>query len=255
MPFGLYQVWRRHRRKAGALALAVLALAYPASFPFRLTKSGAEAANRSNEFLFIGIAFVLAVGIVDLALSNRYDWRKPAIVLAGAAVIFMGGVILGFAPWARLPGPYLVSADSRSIEPEGISAAQWARSSLGPENRMVADRTNALLMLSAGGQRPVTGYGDGIPTYRVVLSPKLGPRELSIIRQARLRYVVIDDRLAWALPTTGVYFERGEPDAVRYTFPLDPRDFSKFDLNPSISRIFDSGHIAIYDVGAFDGGS
>ena len=253
LPFGLFQVWRRYRRQAGAVALALLALAYPAGFPFRLTKSGAEAANRSNEFLFLGIAFVLAIGIVELVLSGRYELRRSAVVLAGAAIIFMGGVILGFAPWARLPGPYLVSADSRSIEPEGVTAAKWARAYLGPDNRMVADRTNALLMLSAGGQRPVTGYGDGIPTWRVVLSPKLGARELAIIRQAGLRYVVVDNRLAWDLPTTGVYFERAEPDAARITFPIDTHDFSKFDSKASIARVFDGGHVVIYDVGELGG--
>ena len=253
LPFGLFQVWRRYRRQAGTLALAVAALAYPASFPFRLTRGGAEAANRSTEFLFLGISFVLAVGIVELWLVSRQDWRKTALALAGAGIIFTGGVILGFAPWARLPGPYLVSADSRSIEPEGITTAQWARSYLGPKNRILADRTNALLMVSIGEQRPVNGYGDGVPTYRVVLSPTFGLRELAIVRQAELRYVVVDTRLAWGLPATGVYFERAEPDAARVTFPLDPRDFSKFELDTSIARVFDNGHIVIYDVGGLVG--
>ena len=249
LPFGLFQVWRRYRRQAAALALGLVALAYPASFPFRLTRGGAEAANRSNEFLFLGIAFVLAVGIAELWLVRRQEWHKVALALTSAAIIFVGGVILGFAPWARLPGPYLVSADSRSVEPEGITAAQWARSYLGDNNRILADRTNALLMVGVGGQRPITGYGDGIPTFRVVLSSKLEASELAIIREAALRYVVIDTRLAWGLPATGVYFERAEPDAARITFPIDPRDFSKFDSNTSIARLFDSGHIVIYDVG------
>ncbi|HET9849392.1 MAG TPA: hypothetical protein VFR68_12665 [Candidatus Dormibacteraeota bacterium] len=253
LPFGLFQLWRRYRWHSGALALAVVAIAYPASFVFRLTRSGAEAANRSNEFLFLGIAFVLAVGIAELWRVRRQEWRSLAVALTGAGIIFVGGVILGFAPWARLPGPYLVSADTRSVEPEGITAAQWARSSLGPDNRIVADRTNALLMLGAGGQHPVTGYATGVPTYRVVLSTKLALAERAIIRQAGLRYVVVDHRLAWALPLTGVYFERAEPDAATVTFPLDPRDFSKFDASPSVSRLFDSGDIVIYDVGGLNG--
>ena len=61
------------------------ALAYPASFPFRLTTGGAEAANRSTEFLFLGISFGLAVGIVELWLVSRQDWRKTALALGGAA--------------------------------------------------------------------------------------------------------------------------------------------------------------------------
>src|SRR5207302_2346355 len=66
LPFGLVQIWRRHRANAAAVALAIGALAYPASLPFRLTSAGAEAASRATEFLFLGIAFVLGAALVEV---------------------------------------------------------------------------------------------------------------------------------------------------------------------------------------------
>ncbi len=242
LALSLPRVWRRYRANAAAIALSLGALGYPLSLLFRLTSAGSEAANRATEFVFLGIAFVIGVGIVDFWLRRTVAWRKLTLALAGGAIIFMGGVILGFAPWARFPGPYLVSADSRSIEPEGISSAQWARASLGPNQRFVADRTNALLLGSYGD-------ADTATTWAIVLSPKFGRNQLNLIREGQVHYALVDQRLATSLPVTGVYFEKGEPDALTYTFPINPQDFTKFDESPSISRIFDGGDILIYDTG------
>jgi hypothetical protein len=236
------QLWRRYRWNPAAIALGVAALGYPLSLPFRLTSAGAETASRTTEFVFIGIAFVIGIGVVELWLERTTAWRKVGLALAGAAIIFMGGVIVGFAPWSRLPGPYLVAADSRSIEPEGITAAKWAQVWLGPNQRIVADRTNALLMGSYGDEHPAA-------TWAIVLSRKFGRNQLNLIRKGQVHYVVTDRRLAEALPVTGVYFEQGEADAQKYTFPIDFQDFTKFDQSPSISRIFDGGDIVIYDTG------
>jgi hypothetical protein len=52
-------------------------------------------------------------------------------------------------------------------------------------------------------------------------------------------------------PTVGHYFDRGE---TRLTggggATLAPQLLAKFDQQPDISRIFDSGNIQLYDVSA-----
>ena len=253
LPFGLVQVWRQYRVSAVALALAGVACTYPASLALRLTNQGAETSNRSSEFLFVGIAFVLAVGIADLWLSSSPAWRRLVAFTGWAAVIFTGGAIIGWAPWSRMPGPYLVSADTRSIEPQGLTAAEWARANLGPGNRIAADRTNRLLMGSYGEQRPVTGYGDGVDVPAMFTSPDWDPDDQAILASGRIRYLVTDRRLTTRLPMVGVYFEDGEEGARQYSRPLDPAALMKFDRLPNVSRLFDSGDIGIYDVGALAG--
>ena len=153
LPIALPIIWRRWRDESSLpLTLALISLLYPVSLFARLTARGAELAARSAEFVFVGASFVTALAalaVVDTA-SGRAPadgWRSgivawlmarapaggsrvpgaiaTAAVMTGLIVLFMGGAVLGIAPWARLPGPYLVSADPRSVSPQGIDAATW----------------------------------------------------------------------------------------------------------------------------------
>src|SRR5205807_2074275 len=134
-------------------------------------------------------------------------------------------------------GPYLVAADARSIDAQGIGDAEWARTVLGPDNRIIADRTNANLMGTFGEQRPVTGYGDRQYTYLAVFSPNLGASERELLRKSAIQYIVIDRRLATALPLVGVYFEIGEPNAMHHTTPFSAEALAKFDGAHDMGRL------------------
>lgn len=248
LPFGLWRILRYHRRDPVAVALALAALAYPASLALRLTALGAETANRASEFVFLGIGFVLAIAVTEVR-AIKWSRFAPALLAGLVTTVFVGGLIIGWARWARLPGPYLVAADPRSVERQGIEVAGWAREYLGPGNRFVSDRTNRLLLGTYGGQRPVTGYGDLVDTKTLILSPRLGPAEERVARLGNVRYVLADSRLSTSLPLGGVYVERGELSIVgAHRVPLSEERLGKFDGEPSISRIFDSGNIRIYDV-------
>ncbi len=152
-------------------------------------------------------------------------------------------------PLARIPGPYLVAADPRSVEPQGISAAEWARQHLGAGNRFMTDRTNRLLLATYGDQRPISAAGDRIDVKAVYFARGLGEAEIRILQGTGVRYVLIDRRLSQSLPYVGVYVERGEIlTAGPHRVPIDPAALAKFDDQPGVSRIFDSGDIQIYDV-------
>ncbi len=262
LPVGMWRLWRQCRADALVLVLGFGALAYPASLALRLTQNGAETANRASEFVFMPLAFVLAFGLERLAtmpypitLRQIVVWRTP-LLAAGCGVIFAGGVIIGFAPWSRLPGVYVVAADTRSVEMEGIDAARWANGALGAGNRLVADRTNRLLMGSYGEQYTVTSYADKIPVASLFLSAGVGQAERSLMQMGSIRDVVVDRRLSTALPLLGVYFEQGEPESMAHKRSPSAQLLAKFDGVqsagiPGISRIFDSGNIQIYDVQAF----
>ncbi|MEO7912030.1 MAG: hypothetical protein ABIV47_20495, partial [Roseiflexaceae bacterium] len=249
LPFGLRQLWRRQRENPLALTLAAGALAYPVSLAMRMTERGAEASNRGAAFLFVAIAFVLACWLVEQPFGLRLARGWLPVACAWATIIFLGGVAVGWPPpWARMPGPYLPAADSRSIEREGLAAAEWTRALLGPDNRLIADRTNRLLMGAYGEQRPVTGYADKVQVSHIFFAPQLGPAERQILRAGRVRYLVVDRRLSSGLPSAGVYFERGEVPGDRHTAPIDSAILAKFDTLAGVSRLFDSGDIVIYDV-------
>ncbi len=251
LPLGLFVVWSRYRTNPAVVAMAIASLAYPATLVARYTQVGAEVAGRTPEFLFIAIGLVIALALARLSFRGRIGALQASGVAVVVGVLFVGGVIVGLPGWARLPGPYLVSADGRSVESEGISAALWARVELGPGRVMVADRVNRILMATYGEQSLVTTYETRLPVRRLYLATEIGPAQRQIVRESGTEFLVIDRRLATGPPTVGHYFDRGEgritggADKV-----IDPSILAKFDHQTDVSRVFDSGNIQLYDVRA-----
>ncbi len=254
-PSGLFKVWLRYRRSSAALALAGGAFLYPFSQGLRLTNAGAEAGIRATEFLFLSMGFILAIEAADLCLPRIIKWRRYALVMAALAVILVGQATSGETPtWARLPGPYLVVADQRSIEPEGITAAQWASLYLGPNHRVGSDRINTLLMATYGQQWGYTSADNKTPgVEQVVVSPFFGATEEEELKQDGIKYLVVDLRLHKALPWVGFDFNEPASPASAYRSPLPLDALGKFDGVEHVNRLFDSGDIVLYDVGYLTG--
>lgn len=248
IPVGLWTLWRRETLDALLIALATPAIGYPATLALRFVSVGSELASRAVAFLFVGMVFVLAVGLV---WSPWLRWTGSArrwLVTGFISIVFASGLVVGWPNWARLPGPYLVSADTRSIEAEGRAAADWTREALGPNNRLAADRINRLLQSAYGQQRIVHGLADGVELAPVFQSDQFGPREIELLRRGRVRYLVVDRRLSIALPVLGMYFDPTEPGAFGYVQPISRTALDKLDGLFGIDKIYDSGNIAIYDL-------
>lgn len=250
LPFGLLCLWKRYRSNSLSCTFGLVALCYPLSQVFRFTNTGSELVDRAAAFLFIPIATMLAIFITQYWPTRKLRWNHSLLITAVLSVIFLGGVILGAGPSsALLPGSYEVIADPRSIEPEGIQAATWAQSYLGPQNRLATDRTNQILMGSYGDQYIVSAGADQVDVSPVFLSLHFGPDEISILKDAQVRYLVVDLRLTQALPLLGFYYSSGEEGAFQYTKPLAAVTLGKFSTVPQVNRVFDSGNIVIYDMG------
>jgi hypothetical protein len=246
LPSALYLIWRRHRDSPNLILLALIAMVYPASLVLRLTSSTVETSARLSEFLFIGLAPVLALLAVRLltdAPSTRSRRLRQWGCGAALVIVMGGGAIIAWARWSRLPGPYLVAADARSIEPQGVGAATWARAHLGTHNSIATDRTNALEMGSPLGDQDPVNLGP--PVNDLILSTTLTRPDLQTISRAHLRYLVIDNRLSRSLPLTGTYVD---PPDWTSTQPVSPLAAQKFATASEFSRVFDSGNIAIYSV-------
>ncbi len=247
LPFGLFAIWRRYRVNAFALTVGCVTLIYPVTLLLHLTQSGAELANRAEEFLFVALAFVLAAGAVQLVSRTKQTGRRLALVAGVVVIIYFGQMVLGSGqPWSLLPGPYMVGADARSIEPEGINAAVWASAYLGPGHIVASDRDNTLLMATFGEQMAQTAGGADVPLSWVLLSPQFGSGVTAILRQDDIQYVVVDLRLSTALPAIGTYFNSANLQPA--TTPINRAALTKFDGVQNVSRVFDSGDIIIYNV-------
>lgn len=249
LALGWWRIWRTGKlfgpRATFVRTFVLLSVAYPFSFLFRFTSVGAELAGRLSAFVFVGVGFCIAVAINESAALRRLRLGGLAAI---AVLLAYGGIVIGSPGWARLPGPYLVSADERSIEPQGMDTARWARQALGPGNRIAADRVNTVLMLTYGRQTPVWSLSDPVNVTPVFFDRRWTARDRSLLRRAAVQYLVVDSRLTTALPTVGVYIDLDEPGALRHRNPLPKAAVTKFDRVRDISRVFDSGSIAIYHV-------
>ncbi len=251
LPFGLLSLWQQHRHDALSVMLGIVSLAYPITQVFRFTDFGSDITDRSAAFLFLSIAYVLTILITHFWPTRKLSWKATSLVTCAISAVFLGGVILDSGPgWRALPGPYEVVADERSVESEGIQAAIWSLAYLGPDNRVGTDRINQIVMNTFGDQNVVTSQADLVDISPVFFSSRFDPEDVAILQSGRVRYLVVDLRLSRSLPLQGFYFEVSEPDAYHLTSPISRAALTKFNTIPHINRLFDSGNIVIYDVGA-----
>jgi hypothetical protein len=248
LPFGLRKIWQNFRGNPIALMLTGAALAYFAVLGLRLSPAAWETGNRASEFLFIGLAFVLAFAVQELWDRKRASRLSRTIVLGGIAIIFVGGIIAGWVPTLRLSLPLRVNVENVVIEPQGFTAARWIRMALGPGNQVATDESNARLMLAYGGQLTLAGR---YPDIKDLLGMSDFPDwQVELLREWAIQYIAVDRRLISANNMAGYYFDRTPAGSLPSTDLLDPETYGKFDKLKAISRLFDSGNIVIYDVGA-----
>ena len=256
LPFGV----RRVARQKNALSILLLGLAalYPVSLVLRLTDAGAETSGRASEFLFLGVGYVLACALTNdsppRAMSRLVPVRAwfgkvvyrpalfgPAVFASYATLLIAGGIVDQWAPGVYLPGPYRVGDPVRSIEPQSVQTSRWAARTLAPAT-VIGDSTNSLLLAAYARMSPTTSFVDNVPLLDLYRSPALTSTDREML--LRTRYLVVDERLSTALPFTD-YFGKYDYDyGLRRPLPLP--SLRKFDHVSFLSRLYDSGSIAIY---------
>lgn len=247
IPFAVWEVWRRHRTRAILIAMAAAAMLQPAMYVLRLTPSGWEISNRSAEFIFLGLAPTVALAVFNLSFPKWLDGIRRWIVPPALAIMLAGGVIVSSATWMLLPWPYQAGSDQRSIELQGVAAAEWSEEFLGPDRRYIADRVNAQLWSTHG--RQFLAYVDGHPILPgLILSPRFDDYSRKILADSRLEYVVADMRFSEQKPAYDYYIAENEKLIYGTVNPLPRASLEKYDNIADVQRIFDSGGIVVYDV-------
>ncbi|MGH3887009.1 MAG: hypothetical protein ACRDSZ_10660 [Pseudonocardiaceae bacterium] len=242
LPIGWRRIWRTQRTNPWALTMMAASTIFYAILALRVVSAkGDEYSGTALAYVFVPVAYVLAVAAEELLVVRRQQLAVASgTMLAG--LVLLGGITSGWPPyWERLPGRYLVSGFESSVEPEGVATAQWALSWLYAGNRIAADETNYTLMGTYGQQDTMRGVAE------LYYSPTFRDADRDLVAQAGIRYVLVDRRLSRQLPASGVYFP-DDPLTNRHTRPLPIENLDKFDHVTGILRIYDSGHIVIYDL-------
>jgi hypothetical protein len=241
----------RHRDRMLGL-LGALNLAFPVTDAAHFDPSVGELGNRASTFLFIPLALACSLIIqrhprVTRRAPRRHNPIRPAVlvaVIAGTAATYLGGILLGSNPdWNRLPGPYLVSADFRSEDPETLAAVDWATAHLAPGSTVAADRVPAVLLASQARLWPVTNPQQGFGPAQLYFSNSWGPQETALVKGRNIEYIYVDARLADSLPMLGYYISEGE--TAKPTRITDA-DIAKFAHVPGLTAIYHHGPVTIY---------
>jgi len=228
----------------------LLTLGFPLSIVFRLTRSGWEIGNRIGPFAFLGVGLVLAICVVTFLLGSSRNMIRTAAIGVCATIITVGGIISSEGPRILVPAKFQVSADSASIEPMGIRAAQWTKEWLGPGKRFAADRVNRLLLSGYGRQLVSTTLKHRFDVGVALVSSQFGKNEQDVLERIGIEYLFADLRLTMGKPVVGSYFDGAAADHM-LDEPPQPDSFLKFNTMPGVNRIFDNGYSLIYDVRTF----
>jgi len=243
MPFGLKRIWNRYRKQPYALIFAIAGMAFFATLILRLAPAAWETGNRLSEYLFVGLAFVVA-------LAGLQDWRPQGRPRAGRALlsgalglVLVGGAIAGW-PWdLQLSSPVRVAADGRTISSPPLALAEWAKRNIPDDQRFGASIADARLLMAPGERIALAGKTPDIQD--LLEETALSDWELPLLRREGIRYVVADRRDIAADATRGYSFTvRGSEGVL---LPLDT--VTKFAELPGASRVYSSGDISVYELG------
>lgn len=227
------------------VVLALLALVYPVIPGGHLTRATAEVGDRAAGFVFLGTGVVMGAW----SWQRLVRWRVATVVALLATVTFLGNVVLGAGPTEQqLPGPYLISADSRSVDAANVEAAQWLAANVPTGTRVYGDRVSGALAASTGGAYNVMNVSTNIDASRLILDPEFGQADVDVLTAARIDYVIVDLRLSNGLPNQDVYIENGEFGGQDRTTPVKAAALTKFNSVPGVDRVYDNGSLVIFDV-------
>jgi hypothetical protein len=261
--FGFILIRRSLQGRGRVLGLVGLCtFVYPASLAAHFVSSAASIGDRASTFLFLPLALAVSLVIVKdprvaAPQRTRRDAErqpvKPRLYGAFALTIglaYLGGILLGAGPsWALLPGSFMVVADSRSQDSQTLAAVKWADTHLAPGSHVVADRVPADLLSGEARLWPLLGPQNGADWASIYFAAQWSSYQTTMVRQAGISYIYVDERLADSLPNEGYYIYQGE---TQNPTRLTKQDLSKFASVPGLKAVYRSGPISIYSTVGLD---
>jgi len=244
VPFGMLQTLRKFRGDSLAISMVSGSTTLFLVFIVRFTSSrGGEILGRTWPFLYVVIAFTLAIGILFLTdLTSWIKWPARFGIFSAILVLFVGGIASGWPPyWSRLPGEYIVGGGERAVDKYGLTASTWARDHIKHNSVMASDFMLHHMLGSYGLQATVMGMGD------LFVNETFAEYHYDLVNEYNLEYLVVDTRMADEPPRLGFYY--GSWEDVTYTKEAVPLRFvTKYDSVPNVDRIYDSGVVIFYDI-------
>ncbi len=251
---GARTLWltRRSASRGAAFGLGIASLSLFVIIALREgTSNGSELASRGLTFVLIPVSFVGALVFADRSVwrsrSTHWGTGRRSVVLAlvstVAVVALAVGGLAGSWPnyYARLPGPFRVSAWERSVDHHNLDVAQWFADFVPPDQGVASDYSTEAIISALGHQAEPNGIAQlFLPLHFTSAQGKLA-------RVKRVSFIVVDRRLSEQLPATGYYFQF-DPESGDYSTPIPTQSLTKFNQIPGVSRVYADGTIVVYEI-------
>jgi hypothetical protein len=248
VPVALYRA-RRTGLPVIAKLLAWSSLAWVALLPLRFTADGQETANRSSDYLYVGIAICFALLLEPCLDASR--WRRM-LALGLVALLFVGGISVSWNYSQRLAPDYQLTNGAAAVTPDDRALAQWMLTTLGPGHRVATDAQTALALGSVGRQDVLSSAEDGSQIWLIFYPPTVTSGVLAEIHRSAVQYVVVQQDVL-DLPTGVARFDDSEPEQYDDS-PLPAASLTKFDASPAFREIYAAGSLRVYQVVGSAGG-
>lgn len=248
VPLALYRS-RRSGLPAIAKLLAWSSLGWIALLPLRFTSAGQETANRSADFLYLGIALCFALLLEPLLEKSR--WRRM-LSLCLVALLFAGGISVSWNFSQRLAPDYRVTNGAAAVTPDDRALAQWMLATLGPGHRVATDAQTGLALGSVGRQDVLSSAEDGARTWLIFYPQTVTSGVLAEIRRSDVQYVVVQEDVL-DLPAGVTHIDDSEPEDY-YDARLSAASLAKFDASPEFREVYAAGSLRVYQVVGSTGG-
>ena len=229
--------------------LAVGCLLYVVLLPLRLTAAGQETANRSSEYVFVSLGLIDA-GVVAWLAGKRPSAPRRALGAAWLLVVLVGGVTVSWAFAQRLQPDFSVAGVPTQPTPAAAATAEWMLTELGPGHRIGTDAVDDVLLGSYAEQDPVfqkAGAPGNPHIWQVFFPTTVNAEVRAEIQSDRLQYLVVNLSLTQG-PAGSLLFDAGEPALAGNRLPS--ASLTKFDNVAGFSRLYDSGQVVVYQIGA-----
>ena len=254
--------WRRVTRSRGTLfvVLCAISLAYPVTLAMRLTNEGIEVSQRASEWLFMGLGACFA-GVLITPLRQRSillrrrsmetlwarfarKWPGRVLGVIALVIVGLGGIVVGTAPYSRLPGTFLPGADPRSVDSAGVASALWANRHLAPQSRIASDLTDAEILAGYTLTTPVSGRVGSFNISQLYTGQAFGKEDKYIFKSGHIGFIIIDQRIRLLPSPSGQYFSSGLIPANQKAFTY--ASLNKYATSPEFSKVFEDGPVTIY---------
>ncbi len=221
------------------------AAVYPALLLARVSPTAADIAERASSFVLLAVAVVVAAW-----LAPRLDRVGRPVVATIGVVLVLGGTILGGGPdWSRVPGPYLASAEQRSIDANTLAVARWMGRYAPEGARFAGDTTMNRFLPDFLDLEATTDIAGSVNVTPMFANSDIDARTIAQIRSEEIDFIVADNRLAGEPARSGQLFEGSNDYGVA---TVSRGALAKFRDIPGATVVL-SGPVSVYDVRAVRG--